>query len=63
MRRPLLTATLVLAAAASVWVFLAVDSYSHSVSDTLYGAAAPIGLVWLIAVAVIALVRRTMPNP
>jgi hypothetical protein len=63
MRRPLLTATLVLAAAASVWVFLAVDSSSHSVSDTLYGAAAPIGLVWLIAVAVIALVRRTMPNP
>jgi hypothetical protein len=63
MSRPLLTATLVLAAAASVWVFLAVDSSSHSVSDTLYGAAAPIGLVWLIAVAVIALVRRTMPNP
>jgi hypothetical protein len=63
MRRPLLTATLVLAAAASVWVFLALDSSSHSVSDTLYGAAAPIGLVWLIAVAVIALVRRTMPNP
>jgi hypothetical protein len=63
MRRALLTATLVLAAAASVWVFLAVNRSSHSVSDTFYGAAAPIGLVWLIALAVIALVRRTMPNP
>jgi hypothetical protein len=52
-----------MAAAASVWVFLAVDHSSHSVSDTFYGAAAPIGLVWLIALAVIALVRRTMPNP
>jgi hypothetical protein len=52
-----------MAAAASVWVFLAVDRSSHSVSDTFYGAAAPIGLVWLIALAVIALVRRTMPNP
>jgi hypothetical protein len=63
MRRALLTATLVLAAAASVWVVLAVDRTSHSVSDTFYGAAVPIGLVWLVALGVIALVRRTMPNP
>ena len=63
MHRALLTATLVLAATASAWVFLAVDSTSHSVSDTFYGAVVPIGLVWLIAFGVIALVSRTMPNP
>jgi hypothetical protein len=54
--------TLVVAAAASVWVFVAVDSPSHSVSDTLYGTAVPIGLVWLVAVAVVLVLRRTMPN-
>jgi hypothetical protein len=63
MRRALITATLVVAAGTSVWVFLAVDRSSHSVSDTFYGAAVPIGLVWLVALGVIAVVRRTMPNP
>jgi hypothetical protein len=37
----------IIAVAASVWIFLAVDAGSHSVSDTLYGAVVPIGLVWL----------------
>ena len=37
MRRALITSTLVVTAAASVWVFVAVDSTSHSVSDTFYG--------------------------
>ena len=63
MRRALITSALVVAASASVWVFLAVDRTSHSVSDTFYGAAVPIGLVWLVALGVIAVVRRTMPNP
>lgn len=53
----------VMAAAASVWVFVAVDSHSHSVSDTLYGAVVPIGLIWLAAVGVLLLVRRTMARP
>jgi len=51
------------AAAASVWIFLAVDSGSHSVSDTLYGSVVPIGLVWLAALAVILVLRRTMADP
>ena len=63
MRRSLVTSTLVVAAAASAWIFLAVDRTSHSVSDTFYGAAVPIGLVWLVAVAVLLVLRRTMRNP
>jgi hypothetical protein len=63
MRRALITFAVLIAAAASVWIFLAVDRSSHSVSDTFYGAAVPIGVVWLVALGVIALVRRTMPNP
>ena len=60
----ILTVTVVgLAAAASVWIFLSVDSRSHSVSDTLYGAAVPIGLAWLIALAVVFVLRRTMTGP
>ena len=57
MPRAITTATLVLAVAASVWIFLAVDTGSHSVSDTLYGAVVPIGLVWLGALALLATVR------
>ena len=60
MRRALITSALVVAAAASVWIFLAVDRASHSVSDTFYGAAVPIGLVWLAALGVILMLRRTM---
>jgi MYXO-CTERM domain-containing protein len=40
-----------------------VDSNSHSVSGTVYGAAAPIGLVWLVALAVVFVLRRTMTDP
>jgi hypothetical protein len=63
MRRILTVAALGVAAAASVWIFLAVDGTSHSVSDTVYGAAAPIGLVWLFALAVVFVLRRTMTDP
>jgi hypothetical protein len=63
MRRALITSTLVVAAGASAWVFLAVDRTSHSVSDTFYGAAFPIGLLWLVALAAVLVLRRTMPNP
>ena len=63
MRRIVPATTLAIAAVASVWIFLAVDSTSHSVSDTLYGVLVPIGLVWLTALAVITLVRRTIRSP
>ncbi|TMB55797.1 MAG: hypothetical protein E6J47_06240 [Chloroflexi bacterium] len=63
MRRLLIGATLGVAAIASVWIFLTVDSTSHSVSDTFYGAAVPIGLIWLVAGAVIFTLRRTMASP
>ena len=63
MRRTLIAAVVVVAAAASAWIFLAVDAGSHSVSDTFYGAAAPIGLVWLVAVGVVLVLRRTMASP
>ena len=59
----LTTGTLVVAAAASLWVLLAVDRTSHSVSDTIYGAAPPIGLIWLVAVTVVLVLRRTMASP
>ncbi|MDP9270499.1 MAG: hypothetical protein M3P14_05930 [Chloroflexota bacterium] len=51
------------AAVASVWIFLAVDSGSHSVSDTLYGSVVPIGLIWLAALAVVLVLGRTMADP
>ena len=57
MQRAITAATVVLAVAASVWIFLAVDAGSHSVSDTLYGAVVPIGLVWLGELALLATVR------
>jgi len=60
MRRALITSALVVAAVASVWIFLAVDRTSHSVSDTFYEAAIPIGLVWLAALGVILVLRRTI---
>jgi hypothetical protein len=63
MRRLLTGVTLFVAASASVWFFLAVDSTSHSVSDTFYGSAVPIGLIWLAAMAVILVLRRTMASP
>lgn len=56
-------ATVALGVAASIWIILAVDAGSHSVSDTLYGAAVPIGLVWLAALAVVVIARRTMTSP
>jgi hypothetical protein len=63
MRRIITVAALGVAAAASVWIFLAVDSNSHSVSDTIYGAAGPIGLLWLVSLAVVFVLRRTMTDP
>ena len=57
MRRVITAAIVVLAVAASACIFLAVDAGSHSVSDTLYGAVVPIGLVWLGALALLAIVR------
>jgi hypothetical protein len=62
-RRVAQALAIILAVAASVWIFLAVDAGSHSVSDTLYGVVVPIGLVWLAALAVVAIVRRTMTGP
>jgi hypothetical protein len=63
MRTILTVAVVAFAAAASAWIFLAVDSGSHSVSDTFYGTAVPIGLVWLVALAVASVLRRTMTDP
>jgi hypothetical protein len=51
------------AAALSVWIFFSVDSSSHSVSDTFYGSVAAIGLVWLVALAVVFVLRRTISDP
>jgi hypothetical protein len=63
MHRILMLAALAIAAAVSVWIFLAVDRTSHSVSDTFYGAAVPIGLLWLVAITVVFVLRRTMTDP
>jgi hypothetical protein len=63
MRTVLSVAVFGFAAGASAWIFLTVDSRSHSVSDTLYEAAVPIGLVWLLALAVVFVLRRTMTRP
>ena len=57
MQRTTTAAIVVIAVAASVWILLAVDAGSHSVSDTLYGAVVPVGLVWLGALALLATVR------
>jgi hypothetical protein len=59
-RRILIGATLAAAAALSAMIFAAVDEVSHSASDTLYGVVGPIGLVWLVALAVSVTVARTM---
>jgi hypothetical protein len=46
--------------AASLIIGFLVDRTSHSVSDTLYAAAAPVALTWLaVAVLLVALRRRT----
>lgn len=63
MRSILRAAALVAAAPASVAIFLAVDARSHSASDTLSGVVVPIGLVWLLAFAVITPAGRTMRTP
>ena len=41
----------------SVAIGAAVDRSSHSVSDTLYGAAGPILLLWLVIAALLLLPR------
>jgi hypothetical protein len=51
---------MLLAGAASTWIFTSVDAGSHSASDTLYGAALPLAIVWASAVAVLVVAARTM---
>jgi K+ transporter len=57
MQRATTAAIVVIAVAASVLIFLAVDAGSHSVSDTLYGAVVPVGFVWLGALGLLATMR------
>jgi hypothetical protein len=53
-----LTRAVILAAAvATIVVFLAVDSHSHSVSDTFYGMVVPEALVLAVAAAALLLLR------
>lgn len=59
-RRAVLGVVLAGAAVASVAIVVTVDAGSHSASDTLYGVVGPIGLVWLVALAVSVLAVRTM---
>jgi hypothetical protein len=60
MRRVIIAAAVVLAAAASAWIFVGADAASYSASDTLYRAAVPIALVWAVAAAVLVTAARTM---
>jgi hypothetical protein len=54
-----LTRAVVLAAAvATIAVFLAVDSHSHSVSDTFYGMVVPEAIVLAIAAAAVLFLQR-----
>ena len=50
-----------IAVVASVFIGIVVDRSSHSVSDTLYGAAVPVFVVWLV-VGLILLVLRRRPT-
>ena len=43
--------------AGTVAIGAAVDRSSHSVSDTLYGAAGPVLLLWLVIAALLLLPR------
>lgn len=43
---------------ATLGIGLVVDRTSHSVSDTLIGAAVPVLLVWLAIAAFLAVLRR-----
>ncbi len=43
---------------ASVAIGFVVDRSSHSVSDTLEGAALPVLLVWVAVIATVAVLRR-----
>ncbi len=63
MKRTIVAIVVAAAALASAWIFLSVDAGSHSASDTLYGSVVPIGLVWLIALALLATTARTMKRP
>jgi hypothetical protein len=45
------------AAVATIAVFLAVDSHSHSVSDTFYGMVVPEAIVLAVAAAALLLLR------
>jgi hypothetical protein len=59
-RRVVASGVMLLAGAASTWIFTSVDAGSHSASDTLYGAALPLAIVWASAVAVLVVAARTM---
>jgi hypothetical protein len=63
MRTVLSVAVFGFAAGASAWIFLTVACRSHSVCDTLFDAAVPIGLVGRLALAVVFVLRRTMTRP
>ncbi|HEX6655796.1 MAG TPA: hypothetical protein VF153_06255 [Candidatus Limnocylindria bacterium] len=55
---PLLRLLLVaVAIVGTVAISVAVDQSSHSVSDTLYGAAGPVLLLWLVVAALLLLPR------
>jgi len=61
-RRDLKGGIVLAAIAASVVIFISVDSRSHSVSDTFYGIVVPEAIVLVVAVAAWALVQRGVPR-
>ena len=59
-RQAFLTRAVVLAAAGvTLVVFLAVDSHSHSVSDTFYGMVVPEATVLVVAAAALLLLKAS----
>jgi hypothetical protein len=57
--RGLTRGILVVVAATTAAIFVAVDSGSHSVSDTFYGMLAPEATVVVAALVALVVVRRT----
>jgi hypothetical protein len=55
--RGLAVAVVLVAVVLSVASFVAVDSSSHSVSDTLYGWVGWAALIWLVSAISLAIVR------
>lgn len=56
--RTLRIAAITVGGLATIAIGVVVDPASHSVSDTLYGAAVPVLLVWLAVAGVLLLPRR-----